>query len=292
LKGQQSLYVCYNRSLADAMKATAPNGARVVTLHEMGKEFLEGLGEPVDFKDPAVFDRMARAVVTHAHALSGAFAAIVVDEAQDFEHQWIDALVSMGNDKTRMMVLEDPAQRLYDRTPCELPGWVVLNSPVNYRSPRAVVDAINAMGLTDAPIEWGGAVVGEEPRVYEYKPGGVLAATEQAVEDLLEEGFSPAQIVVLSIRGVGSSELFALDPSTPVAGHRFKRSNGFDEDGNVVYSDGDILLETVHRFKGQAADAVVLVGVPQSVDSETERNRVFVGMTRGRLQVGMVLAAT
>ena len=292
LNGQKSLYVCYNRSLADAMKATAPNGARVVTLHEMGKEFLEGLGEPVDFKDPAVFDRMARAVVTHAHALSGTFAAIVVDEAQDFEHQWIDALVSMGNDQTRMTVLEDPAQRLYDRTPCELPGWVVLNSPVNYRSPRAVVDAINAMGLTDEPVEWGGAVIGEEPRSYEYEPGGALAATEQAVKDLLEEGFAPAQIVVLSIRGVGSSELFALDPSTPVAGHRFKRSIGFDEDGNTVYSDGDILLETVHRFKGQAADAVVLVGVPQTIDNEMERNRVFVGMTRGRLQVGMVLAAT
>ena len=100
--GLRSLYVCYNRSLADAMKATAPNGARVVTLHEMGKEFLEALGEPVDFEDPAVFDRMARAVVTHAHVLSGTFAAIVVDEAQDFEHQWIDALVSMGNNKTRI----------------------------------------------------------------------------------------------------------------------------------------------------------------------------------------------
>jgi len=108
------------------------------------------------------------------------------------------------------------------------------------------------------------------------------------VKDLLEEGFAPAQIVVLSIRGVGSSELFALDPSTPVAGHRFKRSIGFDEDGNTVYSDGDILLETVHRFKGQAADAVVLVGVPQTVDTEMERNRVFVGMTRGRLQVSIL----
>jgi superfamily I DNA and RNA helicase len=212
----------------------------------------------------------------------------VVDEAQDFEHQWIEALASMGNEQTRMIVLEDPAQRLYDRTPCELPGWVVLNSPVNYRSPRAVVDAINAMSLTDEPVEWGGAVIGEEPRTYEYAPGDVLAATEQAVKDLLEEGFGPEQIVVLSIRGVGSSELFALDPSTPVAGRRFKRSIVFDENGNTVYSDGDILLETVHRFKGQAADAVVLVGVPQSVDTEMERNRVFVGMTRGRLRLSVL----
>lgn len=38
---------------------------------------------------------------------------------------------------------------------------------------------------------------------------------------------------------------------------------------------------TVHRFKGRAADAVVLVGVPQILDTAMERNRVFVGMTRG-----------
>jgi len=87
---------------------------------------------------------------------------------------------------------------------------------------------------------------------------------------------------------VGSSELFALDPGTNVAGHRFKRSIGFDEDGNTVYSDGDILLETVHRFKGQAADAVVLVGDLDDLENENQRNRMFVGMTRGRLVLVLV----
>jgi len=193
----------------------------------------------------------------------------------------------MAHEQTRMTVLEDPAQRLYDRSPIDLPGWGGMKSPVNYRSPRAIVDYINALQLTDEPIEWGGAVIGEEPRVYEYEPGALLAAIEQAIADLVEEGFGLEQIVVLTLRGVGSSELFALDANSQVAGHRFKRSVGFDENGNTVYSDGDILLETVNRFKGQAADAVVLVGAPPSIDSEMERNRVFVGMTRGRLAVNM-----
>jgi len=30
------------------------------------------------------------------------------------------------------------------------------------------------------------------------------------------------------------------------------------------------------------------VGVPQTVDTEMERNRVFVGMTRGRLSVSTI----
>ena len=44
--GQRSLYVCFNRALADAMQQSVPAGAKVVTLHEMGREFLDN--EPDD----------------------------------------------------------------------------------------------------------------------------------------------------------------------------------------------------------------------------------------------------
>jgi hypothetical protein len=167
---------------------------------------------------------------------------------------------------------------------------VVLNSPVNYRSPRAVVDAINAMGLTNEPVEWGGAVIGEEPRTYEYAPGDVLAATEKAVKDLLEEGFGPEQIVVLTLRGVGSSELFKPSTDQSFGNYRLKRSVGFGHEGLPIYSDGNILLETVYRFNGQAADAVVLVDESSEPQSCAQDNRLFVGMTRGRLAVTVVTA--
>jgi len=291
-RGQKSLYVCYNRPLADAMKQSAPDGSRVVTLHEMGREFLEGMGQSVDFSQADVFDRMANAVVEYAPALKGEFGTIVVDEAQDFEPRWIQALIAMAHEQTRMTVLEDPAQRLYDRSPIDLPGWVVMKSPVNYRSPRAIVDYINALQLTDEPIEWGGAVIGVEPRVYEYDPGALLTATELAVADLVEEGFSPEQIVVLTLSGVGSSELFKLPTDEPIGPYRLKRSIGFDHEGLPICSDGNILLETVYRFKGRAADAVVLVGDISDLRDRTDRNKLFVGMTRGRLEVSCVMPSS
>jgi DNA helicase IV len=98
--------------------------------------------------------------VDYAPQLRGVFSTIVIDEAQDFEQAWVMALVAMASEGARITVLEDPEQRLYERDPCALPGWVVMKSPVNYRSPKAVVDYINAMNLTDEPIEWGGAVIG------------------------------------------------------------------------------------------------------------------------------------
>ena len=285
--GLRSLYVCYNRALADAMRQSAPRESKVVTFHEMGREFMEALGEPLNFQDPGIYGRMAEVAVNYAPQLQGSFGCIVVDEAQDFERAWVDALIQMATPVTRMLVLEDANQRLYEREPLALPDWVVMKSPVNYRSPKAVVDLINEMQLTDEPIEWGGAVIGESPEVFEYGEEGPLEATAQALASLIEQGFRPEQIVVLSLRGASSSELFLASPETQYAGYRLRRHVGY-EDGEVKYSEGEILLETVHRFKGQAADAMVLVGVPQSVDSEMERNRVFVGMTRGRLQVSIL----
>lgn len=87
---------------------------------------------------------------------------------------------------------------------------------------------------------------------------------------------------------MGSSELFAHDVSTLMAKHGVKRSVGSDEQGNTVYSDGDILLETVNLFKGQTANVIVLVGRPQNVDSQMERNSVFVRMAQARSMLSLI----
>ena len=94
--------------------------------------------------------------------------------------------------------------------------------------------------------------------------------------------------MVLTLRGVSSSELFKLPPDTKLAGQMLRRAAGFDQNREAVYSEGAVLLETVHRVKGQAADAVVLVDEESDSPPENYRNRLFVGMTRGRLVVSFV----
>ncbi len=94
--------------------------------------------------------------------------------------------------------------------------------------------------------------------------------------------------MVLTLRGVGSSELFKLPTDESLGQYKLKRSIGFDHEGKPIYSDGNILLETVYRFKGQAADAVVLVDESSEPQSDTQDNRLFVGMTRARLVSSLV----
>ena len=47
-------------------------------------------------------------------------------------------------------------------------------------------------------------------------------------------------------------------------------------------------LETLHRFKGQAADCVVITEIDFDAWTEDACRRLFVGLTRARLKVTLV----
>jgi superfamily I DNA and RNA helicase len=58
-----------------------------------------------------------------------------------------------------------------------------------------------------------------------------------------------------------------------------------------VWNDGELRIETVRRFKGQSADAVVLTEVDFAHLDELRRSLLFVGLTRARMHVELVLTA-
>ncbi len=64
---------------------------------------------------------------------------------------------------------------------------------------------------------------------------------------------------------------------------------GYDAEGNSLWSEGALLADTVFRFKRQTADAVFITEVDFAEFAIRER-RLFVGLTRARLQVAMVTA--
>ena len=170
-----------------------------------------------------------------------------------------------------------------------LPDWVTLASPVNYRSPQRLVEFINGLALTDELVEAGSAVVGFVPAWYVHENGtSPLGATELAIKELLAAGYSAANIAVLSLRGLSASAIAGDSGPTRLAGERVKRQTGFDADGNAQWSAGDLLVDTVFRFKGQAADAVVLTEIDFGELGPRERRRLFVALTRARLQVALV----
>jgi hypothetical protein len=287
---QAALYVCFNRPLADAMKRLAPDPAAIVTFHELARLAMAQAGRPaVDFNQPDAFAALARGFIEISPLLADTFQTLVIDEGQDFEQAWADSLVRMARRDARLFWLEDPEQSLYDRPPVDLPGWVNLVSPVNYRSPQLLVEFMNWLGLTDEPVETGSAVVGFDPRWHVYGDSeAATMATEQAIHDLKAEGYGPENIAVLSLRGLASSRIAGTKGPATLSGLTVRRQVGYDGGGAAIWTEGELLVDTVFRFKGQAADAVVITEVDFEEFTTRERRRLFVALTRARLHAVLI----
>ena len=126
-----------------------------------------------------------------------------------------------------------------------------------------------------------------DPIVYE-SPDKVVRSTEQAVERCLQRGFGAGDVAVVSLRGRERSALQSLDHLGP---WRLRRFTGrYDDGGGAVWADGDLMMDSVRRFKGQAAPAVVLTECDfADLDPMTGR-LLFVGLTRARVHLEWVLS--
>ena len=60
--------------------------------------------------------------------------------------------------------------------------------------------------------------------------------------------------------------------------------------GVPVYRDGQLLAESVYRFKGQSAPAVILSEIDFEALDDRAVRKLFVGMTRARMKLVLVLS--
>ena len=69
-----------------------------------------------------------------------------------------------------------------------------------------------------------------------------------------------------------------------------KFTGQFDKASNPVWSQGQLLADTVYRFKGQACPYVILCEVDFEALDDQQRRKLFVGMTRAQLQLSIVMS--
>jgi hypothetical protein len=282
--GRQAAYVCFNRPLADHVRDIAPRAALVTTFHGL---CWEAAGRPAVVEN---YEALVQSYMQAPRPVAD-WDVLVIDELQDMCLEWVQALVSQLRPDARLYLLDDPSQCLYDdRDEIVFPDAVEIRSQENYRSPRRLVDTINLLRLTPQPVQACGPLDGEDPGLRTYGPneGSLARATAQAVERCLELGYALADITVLCWRGLGSSRLMGAER---LAGWRLTRfGGGYDEQGRPIWSEGELRIETVRRFKGQSSSAVVLTEVDFDELGAMERNLLFVALTRARMHVEIVMS--
>lgn len=127
-----------------------------------------------------------------------------------------------------------------------------------------------------------------DPIVYE-SPERIGPCTAKAVERCMERGFKLADIAVISMRGREHSVLQRMDKLGDWTLNRF--TGKFDDGSVPIWQDGELLLESVRRFKGQAAQAVVLTECDLAQLDPINRRLLFVGLTRARVHLEWVISS-
>jgi hypothetical protein len=287
--GKRPLYLCYNRPLADHFQRVTPPGGQVCTLHMLCDQRLRAAGEIPDFSRPDAFESLLVRAAALPVTEDWLFDTVIVDEGQDFSETWRDLALRHLKPDGRAIWLEDPLQNLYGRAPVELPGWVRIHATSNYRSPRSVVRMLQNLLPEEFQIEAQGALQSSDLVVLTYKDAAELTQqVKEGIRQCLAEGYKKADIAVVSFSGREKSLLF---PYTELGPHSLKTYTGrYDLLGQPIYSDGDVLLESVYRFKGQAAPAIVFAEIDfEQLDDRAVR-KLFVGATRAMMKLVLVVS--
>jgi hypothetical protein len=290
--GKRPLYVCYNRPLADHFVQISPVGGMIATYHQLCDKIYRSTGAVPDFSRGGEMFREIESFLTgFVPSEDWLFDELIIDEGQDFQAEWKDNLLKLLRPKGKAWWLEDPMQKLYRRPDVELPDWITLRSDTNYRTPRDILDSLAQLIPLPTQIESGSPLTGSDVEILTYADTAqLIEQTKRAITQCIGAGYKRDMIAVVTFRGREHSALSSYDRLGPFDLRHF--SGNYDLLGNPLFTKGDILIESVYRFKGQAAPCIILTEVDFEEMDEITIRKLFVGATRATMKLVLIISET
>jgi len=287
-RGRRTLFVCFNRPLAERIEPIL-EGASVDTFHGFCRELLESRGGTFDVGragEPEFWREVEQQASDLVLDGGPAFETLVVDEGQDFEPEWFEILRMCLADSAEILWVEDPLQNLGGKDPVELPDFVTYRTDENHRSPPSVLRALDKwLGIHCSS---GNDLSAPSVECHDYADGeDQRRLVDERVQALVDDGFAPEDIVLLSVHGFRKS---ALSEARSAGGYPLRRfTEEYTDDGHQIYAPGRILFDSVYRFKGQQAPAVILTDIDfDDWRGEREARVLYAGMTRARVRLELL----
>ncbi len=288
--GKRPLLVCYSRPLRERLNAIVDKGGMVQTWNGFCDEFLKSRGHKIDYDqmkiDPEFWEQIAETVIGETVPEDWLFDSLIVDEGQDFDQTWVEILRLFLKPNADIAWLEDQDQDIYNRQPGPLEGMVGYNCNTNFRSPETIARFIHRVlpfdfeNANDLP----GLGVGFEG--YDQTEDQIKIVAH-IVGQLIKQGFNHSDIVILTSHGHNHSVFSKLQK---VGNYSLRQFTGdYDIFGNQVLTSGKLRFDSIYRFKGQQAPAVILVDVDPSPEKlEQQLRLLYCGMTRATVKLELV----
>lgn len=267
--GKRTMLVCFNQALGDHLVSevsdTVINAGHFHRLARiiggprpsgMSHETWLGLG-------------CADQILETAAASEISFDAIIIDEAQDFDPYWIGALESLLTPDGVLVAFADEHQQLFRRELVELPE-LPIELTINCRNTREIADR----AARPLDIRWDHRLcsTGPPPELHVVE-GAPDRTIRSAVHAIINDGnLTPERVAILATSRALVDRL---------------QSGKIGRWQPVPAGQVGLVCDTVHRFKGLEADAVVLV----LDDDNTTAIEAYVGMSRARTSLTVIASA-
>jgi hypothetical protein len=289
LAAKRPLYVCYNRPLADHFNQISPVGGMIATYHQLCDKIVRSGGIVPDFTQTDAYPKLETFMSQFQPGEDWLFDEIIIDEGQDFQAEWKDNLLKLLQPNGKAWWLEDPMQKLYRRPDVELPDWVTLRSNANYRSPQDIIESLSNLIRLPNPIESKSPLTDSDVEIVTYSDtAGLIDQTKRAITQCIALGYKRDMIAIVTFRGREKSALSIYDKLGPFELISF--TGNYDLLGTPIFTTGDILIESVYRFKGQAAPCVILTEIDFEELDEITIRKLFVGATRATMKLILVMS--
>jgi hypothetical protein len=286
-QGRRVLMVCFNRPLADRLQILLPE-IRANTFYGFCDLFLRSRGETLDYgrmNQPDFWNAIQDRVLAAPIPDDWRFDTLIVDEGQDFSADWLEILQLFLSGDGHILWLDDPDQNLLNKPALNQPGFVRLRVRQNYRSPYSIARFMRQHLPFD--FEPANPLPGLGVGVHNYQaPEDQVKSLEAVLSHLLSLGFASEEIVILSLQGVGKSPLWRSERIGRQVIRRF--TGNYRPDGSQVWSEGEITLDSLYRFKGQEAPAVILTDIEDRKSQERLQRLLFTGMSRATVRLDLV----
>jgi hypothetical protein len=155
----------------------------------------------------------------------------------------------------------------------QMNGFVTYKESANFRTPRIIADFIK--DALDIEFDNKNPLPGLGVEVHHYDTDDEQKrAVAHCVTELVRDGFTLDQIVVISCKGLSSNSFQDTDQIGALKLRKF--SGKYDQNGQQLYTKGDVNFDTIFRFKGQQAPAIIVVDIDDSLkNDEIVRNILY-----------------
>lgn len=297
-QGHRTLLVCYNRPLADYLKAAVQgvDNLHAMTFHQLcewrisvaraetGKDFLVDATAAYPTSDRFKL-QLPFALALAGEATEFRYDVIIADEAQDFEAEfWLGLNTLLANEtESWLYVFHDHNQAIYADAPMPPINEASFILTANCRNTSVIHSAAYKYYSgpeTDAPVISGAEIEIAEIASQEKRVAWIQTLVAKLIS---EEGVSPTDIAVLIVKD-GSQSLYSALAARPlpkgvgwgIKQHRLDRS---------------VVIDTVSRFKGLEAAIVILCNF-EYADNLVDRELFYVGLSRAKSRIYLVGSAS